>query len=256
VKENIVLVHGMWCGSWVWDSYKRFFEEKGYSCHTPVLRYHDVHPSDKPNPALGTTSILDYANDLEKYISHLDNESVIIGHSLGGLLTQIIGARGLGKALVLISPVSPAGIDVPTYSVVKSVWKTFARWGFWKKHHRISYEIARYSILNLLPEEEQKNIYENFVYESGRVSSEIAFWQFDRKRATKVDESKLSQPLLVIVGSEDRITPSIFCQRIAEKYSNVSTYKMFDNHAHWIIGESGWENIAAFILTWIYELSD
>ena len=255
MKENLVMIHGMWCGSWVWNNYKRFFEEKGYSCYTPVLRYHDVHPFDKPNTALGTTSLMDYAKDLEEYISKLDNESVIIGHSMGGLLAQIIGARGLGKALVLVSPVSPAGIDVPKYSVIKSIWRTFAKWGFWKKYHRISYKTAQYSMLHLLPEEEQKNIYDNFVYESGRASSEIAFWQFDGKGATKVDESKLSCPVLVVAGSEDRITPAIFCQRVADKYSKVSTYKIFDNHAHWIIGESGWEKIAAFISNWIYGLS-
>jgi pimeloyl-ACP methyl ester carboxylesterase len=251
MKENIVMIHGMWCGSWVWENYKRFFEEKGYNCYTPVLRHHDILPSDKPNPELGTTSLSDYVQDLVEYISKLDNDPVIIGHSMGGLLAQVLGARGLGKALVLLSPVSPAGINVSNYSVIKSVWRTFAKWRFWVKYHRISFKTAQYSMLHLLSKEEQNTIYDKFVYESGRASAEIGFWQFDGKGATKVDESKISCPVLVIAGSEDRVTPAIISHQVADKYSSVSKYKEFENHAHWVIGEDGWEEIAAYILDWI-----
>jgi hypothetical protein len=52
MRKDIVMIHGMCCGSWVWDNYKRFFEDKGNTCHTPVLRYHDIDPSDEPDPAL------------------------------------------------------------------------------------------------------------------------------------------------------------------------------------------------------------
>ena len=81
--KNIVMIHGMWGGSWAWDNYKSFFEDKGYTCYTPELRYHDISPNDKPDPALGTTSLLDYAQDLKEYISNLDDEPVIVGQGDG-----------------------------------------------------------------------------------------------------------------------------------------------------------------------------
>jgi len=82
--ETIVMIHGMWGGPWCWENYKRFFEEKGYRCITPTLRYHDVDPKDPPPPELGTTGLLDYAEDLEKEIRALDEPPIIMGHSMGG----------------------------------------------------------------------------------------------------------------------------------------------------------------------------
>ena len=59
MTKTIVMIHGMWHGGWNWEKYKNFFEGKGYQCHTPYLRYHDVDPKDDPDPRLGTTSLLD-----------------------------------------------------------------------------------------------------------------------------------------------------------------------------------------------------
>lgn len=256
MSKNIVMIHGMWGGSWVWDNYKSVFEDKGFTCYTPVLRYHDISPSDRPDPLLGTTSLLDYAQDLKEFISTLDDEPVIMGHSMGGLLSQILGAQGIGKALILLTPASPSGINALKFSVIKSFWSILTKWGFWKKPNRISFKAAQYAIMHLLSETEQKNIYDKCVYESGRAAFEIGFWLIDGKGATKVDDSKITCPVLVVAGSEDRITPAKVTQQVAKKYSAVSTYKEFENHAHWVIGEDGWEEIAVFISDWIDGLSD
>lgn len=199
---------------------------------------------------------MDYAQDLEAFISSLDGDPVIVGHSMGGLLTQILGSRGLGRALVLLTPASPAGINALKFSVIKSFWSILSKWGFWKNPQRISFKASQYAILHLLPEKEQKRLYRKFVYESGRVAAEIGFWFFDVKAAAKVEASKISCPVLVVAGSEDKLTPPIVSQKIAKKYSTVSTYKEFENHAHWIIREEGWEEIAAFISKWIDGVCD
>lgn len=102
----------------------------------------------------------------------------------------------------------------------------------------------------MLPVEERREIYDKFVYESGRTASEIGFWLFDSKGAAKVDESKVTCPVLVVAGAEDRITPASVVRKVAKKYETVSTYKEFENHAHWVIGEPGWEDIAGYIVDW------
>jgi pimeloyl-ACP methyl ester carboxylesterase len=66
-----------------------------------------------------------------------------------------------------------------------------------------------------------------------------------------VDSSKLTCPFLVISGSEDNITPSKVVKKVAEKYKPLSTYMEFGGHAHWIIREPGWENVAAYIEVWL-----
>jgi pimeloyl-ACP methyl ester carboxylesterase len=66
-----------------------------------------------------------------------------------------------------------------------------------------------------------------------------------------VDSSKLTCPLLIISGSEDKITPPHVVKKIAEKYDPLSTYMEIGGHAHWLIREPGWEKVAAYIYTWI-----
>ena len=254
MSETIVMIHGMWGGAWYWENYAEYFEKKGYHCIRPTLRFHDMEPNEVPNPQLGTTSLLDYAEDLEKEIRKLDTTPILMGHSMGGLLTQILGSRGLAKVLVLLTPASPHGIMALTPSVIRSFWSALTKWGFWRKPHRQTFNEAVYSMLHLLPGEEQKETFDKFVYESGLAAYEIGFWLFDSKRASKVDESKVTCPVLVVAGTEDRITPASVVRKVAQKYKAVSTYKEFANHAHWVIMEPGWEEIAEYILDWLDEV--
>jgi pimeloyl-ACP methyl ester carboxylesterase len=256
MSKTVVMIHGMWGGGWYWQNYKNFLEQRGFQCHTPTLRYHDMNPKDTPDPGLGTTSLLDYAQDLEAYIRHLDQKPFLMGHSMGGLLAQILGARGLAEALVLLTPASPSGINALKFSVIKSFWSVLTKWGFWRTPHRLSFEASVYSMLHLLPQEEQKTIYESFVYESGRAAAEIGFWLLDPKGAAKIDENNVKCPVLVIAGVEDRITPASVVQKVANKYRVVSTYKEFEHHAHWVVGEPGWEKIAEFAADWLDGIAD
>jgi pimeloyl-ACP methyl ester carboxylesterase len=66
-----------------------------------------------------------------------------------------------------------------------------------------------------------------------------------------VDESRVTCPVLVIAGSEDRLTPASVVKQVADKYKAVSTYKKFPKHAHWVVGEPGWEEIAQYINEWL-----
>jgi pimeloyl-ACP methyl ester carboxylesterase len=256
MTRTIVMIHGMWGGGWYWENYARYFEARGYRCVRPTLRLHDMNPREAPDPRLGTTSLLDYAEDLEKGIRELKEIPILMGHSMGGLLAQMLGSRGLGKALVLLTPASPAGIMALKFSVIRSFSGMLMRWGFWREPGRQKFEEAVYSMLSLLPAEEQKKVFERFVYESGRAASEIGFWLFDRRNAAAVDESKVTCPVLVIGAAEDRITPVSVVRKVAEKYKGVATYKEFAGHAHWVVAEPGWEEIAGYVNDWLSHLQN
>lgn len=251
MSQTIFMIHGMTTGGWIWENYQKYFEQNGYQCLTPTLRYHDQDPKDPPHPQLGTTSILDYVDDLEKEILKLDEKPIIMGHSMGGLITQILGSRGLGNALVLLCPVPPAGIPMFQWSVLKGSWKTISTMGFWKKPMRQSYEDVKYSVLNLTPEAEGKALYDRLGYESGRATWEIGFWPMDSKKATRVDENNITCPMLIITGSQDRIIPASVVRKIAHKYERVSAYKEFPNHAHNILWEPGWKKVTEYIYGWL-----
>lgn len=252
--DTIFMIHGMWGGPWYWANYRRVFEANGYRCVATTLPYHDMDPQGVPDSRLGTTGLLDYAEALEQEISQLDGKPIVMGHSMGGLLAQMLGARGLAKALVLLNPAPPSGILALTPSVIKSFWSVMTSWGFWKKPMRQTFDEAVYSVLSLMPPEEQRQTYERFVYESGRAAYEIGYWFFDRRRASRVEASQVTCPVLVIAGAEDRITPPAVVRKVAKKYEPVSSYKEFEGHAHWVMAEPGWQEIAHYEATWLRQV--
>ncbi|MBI2264478.1 MAG: alpha/beta hydrolase [Armatimonadetes bacterium] len=251
MADMIFMIHGMWGGSWYWENYRRVFEAKGYRSVAVTLPYHDMDPRGIPDPRLGTTSLLDYAGILEQDVREFGVKPIVMGHSMGGLLAQILGARGLAKALVLLTPAPPAGIVALTPSVIRSFWSIQTTWGFWRKPVRQTESEAAYSMFHLLPVKEQKETYERFVYESGRAACEIGYWPFDRRGASRVDESKMTCPVLVVAGAQDRITPAPVVRQVARKYRTVSSYKEFENHAHWIVAEPGWQDVAEYVGAWL-----
>ncbi len=254
MAETLVMIHGMWGGPWYWQYFKGFFEKKGYQCVIPTLRFHDMDPTAAPHPQLGTTSLLDYADDLEKHIRQLPVVPILIGHSMGGLLAQILASRGLAKTLVLLTPASPRGINALRPSVIMSYRSAMIRWAFWRKPLRQTFDEAAYSMLNVMSAENQRKVFNRFVYESGRAASEIGFWFLDPKQATKVDESRISCPVLVVAGAQDRITPISVGRKVAKKYGTSATYKEFADHSHWVVGEPGWQNVAEYVADWLRQV--
>jgi pimeloyl-ACP methyl ester carboxylesterase len=93
-----------------------------------------------------------------------------------------------------------------------------------------------------------------FVPESGRAIFEIMHWGLDMRRAGEVDVRKLSCPLLVIVGSEDRINPPGTVERVAGLYRELATFEKVPGMSHWLVGEPGWEQVAGRALNWLDEL--
>jgi non-heme chloroperoxidase len=250
MAKTLFMIHGMWGGGYQWDNFKGFFEALGWRCEAPYLRHHDVRPEDPPHPSLGTTSLLDYAADLETAVRALPERPVIAGHSMGGLLAQMLASRGLAEKLVLLAPASPRGVMALTGSVIRCFLPQLTSWGFWRKPNRPTFEQAVYAFLHLVPPGQQRAIYEKLVHESGRAAFEIGFWALDRGRAAEVDRAKITCPVLVVAAEEDRLVPAKVVRKVARRYPQA-LYRELPGHAHWVIGEPGWEDVAGLVATWL-----
>lgn len=251
MTDTVFMIHGMWGGPFYWTNYRGVLESRGWRCIATTLPYHDMNPQAMPDPRLGRAGLLDYVTALEREIETLDEPPILVGHSMGGLLAQMLCARGKARAAVLLAPASPAGIMALTPSVLKSFLPMLLRWGFWRKPMRQPFATAVYSMLHLLPPEEQRVTYAQFVYESGRAAAEIGFWPFDLYRASRVDAAAITCPLLVLVGTEDRITPVQVVRRVARRYGERAEYRELEHHAHWLVDEPGWEAIARDVAEWL-----
>ena len=254
MRATLFMIHGMWGGPWCWDNFRGFFEARGYHCVAATLPFHDLDPRGAPDRRLGTASLLDYADALDQQIRSLGTTPILVGHSMGGLLAQVLGSRGRAEALVLLSPASPAGIVPVRLSVIRAFWSILTTWGFWRKPIRQTFDEAVYSALHLVPEQDRRRIHDRFGWESGRVAFEMGEWMFDARRASRVDQTRVTCPVLIIAGTEDRMTPPSIVRRVARKYRAVATYREFAGHAHWLVGEPGWEEIAAYVDTWLGSL--
>lgn len=249
---HVVLIHGMWGGGWYWDRFQEYLESRGFRCMAPNLRHHDIAPDAPAPPGLGETSLLDYADDLERSIRALERPPILIGHSMGGLLAQILAARGLASAAVLVTPAAPARVVAIRWSVLRTFAGVLFRWRFWKRPHKLSYGKAEYGMMLRLPPNERRYLYDRGVWESGRAAAEIGFW-FLGLRGARVDPSRVNCPLLVIAASEDNITPAKVVRNVAMRYPTTRDYREYPGHAHWIIREPGWQRVADDIIEWIRE---
>ena len=253
LRSPVVMIHGAFCGGWAFEPWRAMFAAKGYEAHAPDLRFHDG--DHETTSALGQTSMLDYTADLETYLNGLDGEPILIGHSMGGLLAQMLAARRPVRALVLLAPSAPWGVLPATPFEYASAQALYLAGDFWNKTLWPSHWVAAANALDNVPEDEHQAILDRFVPESGLAMFEILHWAFDFKRATQIDPRDVTCPILCLGGAKDRVNSPGTVRSIAGRYRGRARYEELDGHSHWLIGEPGWEEIAAVALDWLEDLS-
>jgi pimeloyl-ACP methyl ester carboxylesterase len=249
-KPPVLMIHGGFCGPWAWDEFAARFRDAGYDVSAPALRFHD---GAKPAPALATTSLLDYAADLEKQIVAMWAPPILVGHSIGGLLAQMLAARCGIAAAILLAPTAPWGVPPSTLFEIGTAQTLMLRVGFWSMILEPDLNVVAAHSLDRFPEAQRKSVFDKFCPESGRAIFEALHWGLDMRRASEVDIRKVTCPLLFLTGAGDRISPPGTVQRAAALYKN-STFEIMPAMSHWLIGEPGWEAVCDRSLTWLDSL--
>ncbi|MFQ5897054.1 MAG: alpha/beta hydrolase [Candidatus Methylomirabilia bacterium] len=234
----LLFVHGMWGGSWYWANYLRAAAEAGWEAWAINLR---GHHGSRPVPNLGRVSVFQYVQDLLDCLREL-GEVVLVGHSMGGLVTQKVAEIGGVRAAVLLTSAAPRGILVLRWPVLSRVARYL---GPMIRNQALpaSRGDANALVLNGLTPGRQAWAYEQFVPESGRAARELAFGLIP------VDEALVRCPVLVVGAELDAITPAAIQRRIARKYG--AAYQEMKGHAHMLMLEDGWERPFAAILQWV-----
>jgi pimeloyl-ACP methyl ester carboxylesterase len=246
------MVHGAFCGGWAFEKFRQPFEAAGYEVHTPDLRFHDR--GKKPPLELGRVGMKDYAADIAALVKSFATPPVLAGHSLGGLVAQMVAAQAPVKALVLLAPCAPWGVLPSTLFEVVSAQAMFFIGDLANKPIPPSYDIAAAHSLDRLSKAERDAVYARFVPESGRATFEVMHWGLDPSRATQVQPGDIRCPILCLTGSNDRMNPPQTVRRIAARYRDRATFEVSEGHSHWLIGESGWEKVADRALAWLGNL--
>jgi non-heme chloroperoxidase len=252
-RAAIVMIHGAFCGPWAFDDFRVPFDAAGFEVIAPTLRHHEKGASLR---LLGSTSLTDYASDLSKLIDGLDEPPILLGHSLGGLLAQMIAARRPVRAAILIAPCAPWGIMPTTLFEMASAQTMFLAGDYWNAPLKPDYGIAATNSLDKLPRAERNAVFERFVPESGLATFETLHWGLDMRRASYVEARKVTCPILCTTGSDDRINPPSTVKKIADRYEGRAVFEELPNRSHWPIGESGWEQMAEQAIDWLDGILD
>ncbi|MDP6812724.1 MAG: alpha/beta hydrolase [Alphaproteobacteria bacterium] len=244
-----MMIPGAFAGAWCFDDFRRHFEAAGWRVLTPELRHHGAPGG--ADPRLAGTGLRDYADDLAAEIGALDEAPVLLGHSMGGLLAQLLAARGLARAAVLLAPAPSWGILPSSREEIAAAMGLMSLGSFWEQVLDSAFEIAADNSLNCLPADRQRAVFERFVPESGQALFECLFWMFDPNRAAYVNGVNVDCPLLCIAGGRDRVVVPDSVRKTADKYPELATFMEFEEMGHMLLLEDDWQAVAEACTDWL-----
>jgi len=253
--KTVVFVTGAFVSNGGWDEWKTYFESKGYQTLAPAWPGKEGNPSDlrklhpDGNKTLTDLTLKEVIDHYISIIKALPEKPIVIGHSLGGLMTQVIVNRDVAAAGIAIHPVPPQGIFPYEFSFLKAGWKSLGLFTSMKKTYLMSFEDWQYAFVNGMALDEQKKAYEeNTIPESKRVA------RGGLTSAAHVDFAKMHVPLLITSGDEDNIIPAHLNLRNFKKYKrngSILDYKEFKGRNHFVVNLPSWKEDADYILDWI-----
>jgi pimeloyl-ACP methyl ester carboxylesterase len=224
--KHVVLIHGSFGRGEQWAPARTVFEERGYTVHAPTLRHHEP-PSHEAAIKVASVSLRDYTDDLVTFVNSLDSPPLLVGHSMGGLLAQLVAARTRRAGLVAACPAPAAGVYGATPTSLRLFLPHLVRPRPWAKPWRPpTFEQFRRWIANTQTEDIAREIYDGLVCESGRYVWELLLSPLKLSKATAVDFAAVTAPVLVIGGECDRIVPATVVRQTAARYQHGTSVEI------------------------------
>ena len=247
----VVFVHGLWLLPSSWDRWAEHFQAAGFA---PVLPDWPDDPTTadegnaRPETFAGKT-IGQIADHVEQHVRELDRKPVVIGHSFGGLLTQILAGRGLAAASVAIDPAPFRGVLPLPISALRSVRPVL---GNPANRHRavpLTYEQFRYAFANALKDDEAQSLFDTYLVPgSGAPLFQAAAANLNPWTEAKVDtENPERGPLLIISGELDHTVPRAVAEASYKRQRHnqaVTEFVEMKGRGHSLTIDAGWREVA------------
>jgi pimeloyl-ACP methyl ester carboxylesterase len=251
--KNIIFIHGMFMTPLCWEEWVPYFKKKGFTAIAPAWPERDrpiaTLREAYPDPTLGKLTLTDVLISLTLQIRLMKEKPILIGHSMGGLIVQLLLRDGLGEAGVAIDSAPPAGVLSLKWSFLKSNFSMINPFVSKYRPREMPFRDFQYAFVNTLPLLEQQKAYDRYaVPESRRIPQESL------TATAKIDFSKVHSPLLMIAGEKDHIIPASLIKTNYQKYQfspSKTDFKEFPDRVHFLIWQRGWQEIADYILEWL-----
>ena len=252
----IVLVHGLWLTPRSWEGWKERCENRGHRVLAPAWprmpgEVEDVRRDPSALNGLGLSEIVDHYAGI---VRGLDRPPVIIGHSFGGLVTELLLDRGLGAAGVAISPAPVKGVLRLPPAMLRATFPVLGTPANRKRTVGLTPKQFHFNFTNTMAQDEAKAAYDRYhVPGPGRIIFQAAVANINPRAANKVDVHNDDRPPLLVIGNDqDHTVPASVCKEAAKRLGRskaVVDYKQFAGRPHFA-GAPGWEAVADYALDW------
>lgn len=254
-STHVLFITGAFVTHHCWDDWKIYFNSKGYHTIAPPWPFKEGNnaaelrnrqPHDTDLAALTLSELIEHYAAIAQQFAE---KPIIIGHSLGGLITQILLNHGLAAAAVAIHSVPPQGIIPYEFSFLKGGWKSLGLFTSLQKTYLMSFKDWQYAFVNGMSLDEQHKAYEAFTIPESKTVARGGLTS-----AAKVDFKKPHAPLLITAGSTDHIIPTHLNKRNFNRYpqnGSVTAFKEFPGKNHFVLGQPDWKVDADYILSWL-----
>jgi non-heme chloroperoxidase len=257
-RTPVVFIHGLWLLPSSWDRWAAHFEEAGYAALTPGWPDEPETVADaRAHPEVfARKTVKQVADHFEEVISRLDKKPAIVGHSLGGLLTQMLAGRGLAAVSVAVDPEPFRGVLPLPISALKASSPVLANPANRNRAVPLSYEQFRYAFANAVSEDEARELHRSFaVPASGATMFQVAGANLNPRTELKVDTANPERgPLLIISGSEDHLVPSVVSNAAFKRQSRnrgVTEIVQIPGRGHALTIDGGWREVADTALKFV-----
>ena len=258
--DTIVLVHGFWVTPRSWEHWISHYEQKGLKVIAPAYPGFDVEVEAlNADPApIEAVSVPQIIERLEDVVSALDTPPIIMGHSAGGVFTQILLDHGFGVAGVAINSAPTEGVKRIPLSQIRATFPVLKNPANRHRAVGFTHDQWHYAFTNGFSEEESRARYERYhIPASGAI-----FWGSALANIhpgpddSHVDYDNPDRaPLLFIAGRSDHLMPPSLQYSNAKHYKPehlVTEVKEFDG-PHLLPAWPGWEEVADYALDWALE---
>jgi pimeloyl-ACP methyl ester carboxylesterase len=261
MSTPVVFIHGLWLLESSWDRWAELFREAGFEPVSPgwpddpeTVEAANAHPEVFAGKTVGQV-----ADHFASVIEGLDTKPVVIGHSFGGLLAQILAGRGLARATVALSPAPFRGVLPLPISSLRSAAPVLTNPLNRGRAVPLTFDQFRYAFANAVSPEEAKELYESYAVPApGAPLFQAATANLNPWTEVKVDTDNPERgPLLIVSGAKDHTVPWAL--------SNAAYKQQRDNpglteivsveRGHSLTIDSGWREVAETALSFVQRVT-
>jgi non-heme chloroperoxidase len=250
-KQPVVFIHGLWLLASSWDRWAKLFEGEGYAAVSPGWPDdpETVEEANADPSVMAKKSVGQVADHYQEVIGGLQKKPAVIGHSFGGLLTEIVAGRGLSAASVAISPAPSRGVLPLPISALRSGSPVLRNPNNRHRAVPLTYDQFRYAFANAVEEDEAKKLYEKYAVPApGEPLFQAAAANLNPWTEAKVDAKNPKRgPLLIISGELDHTVPWAISNasfKREKKNKGVTEIVKIPGRGHALTIDGGWREVA------------